>query len=75
MSWSLSTQKEVEVVHSNWLKGGQSFWPPFVPLAKLHRAVKDEVMPGADWTRFRVRVTYSHGIVMLHSQITQFQTY
>lgn len=62
--------KEVEVVYSNRLKGGQSFWPPFVSLAKLHRATKDGVMPGADWTRFRVRVMYSHGIVMLHFQIT-----
>lgn len=64
--------KEVEVVHSNWLKGGESFGPPFVSLAKLRRATKDGVMPGADWTRFRVRVMYSHGITMLHSQL---QTY
>lgn len=67
--------KEVEVVHSNWLEGGESFWPPFVSLAKLCRATKDGVMPGADWTRFRVRVMYSHGIVVLYSQITQFHTY
>lgn len=67
--------KEVEVVHSNWLEGGESFWPPFVSLAKLRRATKDGVMPGADWTRFRVRVMYSHGIVVLYSQITQFHTY
>ncbi|XP_048048644.1 uncharacterized protein LOC125269734 [Megalobrama amblycephala] len=54
--------KEVEVVHSNWLEGGESFWPPFVSLAKLRRATKDGVMPGADWTRFRVRVMYSHDV-------------
>ncbi|XP_028441831.1 uncharacterized protein LOC114560568 [Perca flavescens] len=54
--------KEVEVVHSNWPKGGQSFWPPFVSLAKLRRAAKDGVIPGADWTRFRVCVMYSHDV-------------
>ncbi|XP_065150670.2 uncharacterized protein [Paramisgurnus dabryanus] len=54
--------KEVEVVHSNWLEGGESFWPPFVSLAKLRRATKNGVMPGADWTRFRVRVMYSHDV-------------
>nr|XP_055073488.1 uncharacterized protein LOC129453312 [Misgurnus anguillicaudatus] len=53
---------EVEVVHSNWLEGGESFWPPFVSLAKLRRATKDGVMPGADWNRFRVRVMYSHDV-------------
>lgn len=58
--------KEVEVVHSNWMEGGQSFWPPFVSLAKLRRATKDGVMPGADSTQFQVRVLYAHGIVMLH---------
>ncbi|XP_062373408.1 uncharacterized protein LOC134061671 [Sardina pilchardus] len=54
--------KEVEVIHSNWLSGGQCFWPPFVSLAKAHKAVKDGMMPGANWTQYSVRVMYSHDV-------------
>ncbi|KAL2077924.1 hypothetical protein ACEWY4_025609 [Coilia grayii] len=54
--------KEVEVVHRNWLKGDQSFWPPFQSISKLRKAVKDGVHPGADWTPFKIRILYSHDV-------------
>lgn len=66
--------KEVEVVHSNWLNGDQSFWPPFVALSKVRKAAKQGMRPGADWALFKVRIMYSHGIVMLNFQIPQFHT-